>query len=1391
MEGHEPPCPSPSPYKFSSSLFKDISNYKTPKRASKPPTNFNTPNHPQFFTASKHTPRTSAYSRRRTSLAPSSSARSKASSRLKAYELEQSQSSRLAQAKKEQSLKSLANSLTVWLNFLFGNPGSCGCSLSVNGGNGGGDSVEVPAKGKRDSFPGIGVRVDAAWRCPKRQRDSSWQDVGAESVESRVGFSNSMYLSLRSSLKEVCSLDDLKQRMQVYLSLRSCKEVLDIMTQVAKNIDEGRLKMKTHCPLVTDVGLKEKAVKILMCYNPIWLRIGLYIIFGGDSLLCAGNVETDQEIVFLRMIIEKQFFSHPGLAKSYAYNKMVEGLYRPGYYEALGNVILKRFLLLVLILDRAKSQSSLSLNYGIDGVDGGSPLLFTVQSNTKSSCQVIHDFLSSDIMLGEGNILAHLVIVGYKVSYQQSPLVEYNFQVTDLFVDLQDGVRLCRATQLLLDDSSILMKMVVPSDTRKKYLANCGTVFQYLREAGVILHDEDGLMIVGDDVANGDKELTVSLLWNMFVHLQLPLLIKKTMLVEEICKIRGANMDHLTSFNSSPLEMLLSWIKAICQNYDCKIDNFSSLVDGKAIWCLLDYYFRKELHCSCSSKDSCKSSGEESIMLASDFQDAVHNFVLSQKLTTLLGNFPEVLQISDLLEYNGACNDRSVIILLVFLASQLIVKKNMDQLNFHKLLGCDCQSPDRKYSRVEKCFVSAEAVKEKEGKHGHKTEDAARKFKAIQAWWRDMAERNYKSAGKPVALVLQQLSRKKDDIRDQREDAAKAIQSHFRRVTEHRNFLKMLNAACFLQTAIRAWLTVRQKQACLNFSTVQFQEFYCERGRQSETWHRYFMFIVVRHSFVKLKKSALVIQRAIRNWITQRRKDGNIVTHHESTSHQVNAAIIVQKHLRGWLARSRYGQRVGKTERTLNLVQEKDEHDVSVNEAVAQLVWKNSIVCNSLQTKQFAAAKIQNHFRCWLLRRRFQNQRQAILRIQSDFRMSRCWKAYQQHKISARSATTIQSFVRRWIAQREACRHRHLIVVIQRHCRGWLIRKEFFSRREAAIKIQSAIRGLRWWKVFHCQRRAALEIQRFVRGQITRKKLLGASSLSAVLPGGCTFKSSGGFCKISELELVFGSILKLQRWWRGVLLQKERTKSAVILQTHIRGWIARRKATRERHRITVIQSYWKGYLARKGSRKQLQELRLRVLRSATNVDDGMRIINRLIAALSELLNMKSVSGILHTCATLDMATEHSQKCCEHLVDAGAINTLLKLISSVSRSIPDQEVLKHALSILRNLARYPHLVEAIIDSNRSVETILWEFVRNKEEGYFIASDLLKKICSSQKGIEAVRRSPALLKRLHTLVDELTRKASNERRNARGPIGRENTESRLREAVELLKMAMVGK
>ncbi|KAI3766547.1 hypothetical protein L2E82_16611 [Cichorium intybus] len=77
----------------------------------------------------------------------------------------------------------------------------------------------------------------------------------------------------------------------------------------------------------------------------------------------------------------------------------------------------------------------------------------------------------------------------------------------------------------------------------------------------------------------------------------------------------------------------LTWVAfvAVCDNYDLKVDNFASLVDGKAMWCLLDYYFRKEHYSATSNK---------------------------------------VLQVSQqLIKFvviKGACSDRGVIILLVF-----------------------------------------------------------------------------------------------------------------------------------------------------------------------------------------------------------------------------------------------------------------------------------------------------------------------------------------------------------------------------------------------------------------------------------------------------------------------------------------------------------------------------------------------------------------------------------------------------------------------------------------------------------------------------------------------------------------------------------------------------
>lgn len=216
------PCPSPTPFR-SSSLLKDISNFKTPKRSSFS-LNAQSPS-TQYFTAPK--------SKQTTLLRRPKKSSTAASKKLKAFQLEQSHSSRNAQIKKEQSLKSLAKSLTVWLNFLLESPASCGCELSIAG-------VQIadasPAtKGKRDTVSRNSVGVDSSWRTPKRQRKTAAcsSRVGKEIV-SNADSQSSLFLRLKDSLKDVCSFDDFKQRMSVYLSLGTCEDIFHVMNHVTK-----------------------------------------------------------------------------------------------------------------------------------------------------------------------------------------------------------------------------------------------------------------------------------------------------------------------------------------------------------------------------------------------------------------------------------------------------------------------------------------------------------------------------------------------------------------------------------------------------------------------------------------------------------------------------------------------------------------------------------------------------------------------------------------------------------------------------------------------------------------------------------------------------------------------------------------------------------------------------------------------------------------------------------------------------------------------------------------------------------------------------------------------------------------------------------------------------
>lgn len=129
----------------------------------------------------------------------------------------------------------------MWFNFLFENPSSCGCDPAYFTGEiagsdlslGGGTKEVLVNNGKRESGPGRRVGVDGPWRGPKRQRDLFWSGEGSDEV-GKNGFSGSMFSGLKTSLKEICSFEDLTERMRMYLSLGSCKEILEALAQVTK-----------------------------------------------------------------------------------------------------------------------------------------------------------------------------------------------------------------------------------------------------------------------------------------------------------------------------------------------------------------------------------------------------------------------------------------------------------------------------------------------------------------------------------------------------------------------------------------------------------------------------------------------------------------------------------------------------------------------------------------------------------------------------------------------------------------------------------------------------------------------------------------------------------------------------------------------------------------------------------------------------------------------------------------------------------------------------------------------------------------------------------------------------------------------------------------------------
>lgn len=299
-----------------------------------------------------------------------------------------------------------------------------------------------------------------------------------------------------------------------------------------------------------------------------------------------------------------------------------------------------RSLMLALLLDRAKTTNILP------------DCLFQTSSPHKTSVEVLHQ-LSNMLLPSLGDITRPLGHLTYKVEHVQYPLQEYTYHIDNIAIDLRDGITLTRLVELLLFSPCTLAEyqdetVTITMPTGELLTSSCDlaqkdswVLSQHLKYPAIgrpqkvynvqialaALSSAPGLpcqVIKGlraEDIVDGHREKTLSLLWSLVGKCGLGKLVDWVQLVKETQRFRRqwySNRDHFEgrALDSDDEEttieldglayhkrLLLSWSRSIARMHELRISNFTtSFSDPKALEVIVDAYLPSSL--SYAMKDS-------------------------------------------------------------------------------------------------------------------------------------------------------------------------------------------------------------------------------------------------------------------------------------------------------------------------------------------------------------------------------------------------------------------------------------------------------------------------------------------------------------------------------------------------------------------------------------------------------------------------------------------------------------------------------------------------------------------------------------------------------------------------------------------------------------------
>ena len=775
------------------------------------------------------------------------------------------------------------------------------------------------------------------------------------------------------------------------------------------------------------------------------------------------------------------------------------------------------------------------------------------------------------------------------MKHEQRHIDEFDYIVKRIESELRDGVRLTRLVEIITE-TSLLDKLRTPAVSRLQKLHNVGVSLTQLQEEGVKLDNVPGGPIVSKSVVDGNQNLTLALIWKIIFQYSITKILAMDQLKAEVhilkeilSRKKQANMspedqdddfvlglpgrrlsvDERGFFNSEVLATLLDWCKIVCSYYDVPVDNFTvSFSDGRVL-CLLVHHYHPEL--LPLSRIKMQTSLSHQLMELNASRDFLSDSLLDPELHREnekenfralcdamkgLNNVPYMITAGDMI---GTIPDEKVVITFVSYLCAALVDISQDFRAAQKI---------QRAWRRRKFLERHEAMRE-----------TRRAVIRVQALARALLARRelekMKLNREAIIAARREYAAKKiqvnwrkhlatRDVRKeflQKREAARTIQKFYKAILEER----WRDRICAAKLIQKTWRGHRERKRYLKFkiSAVKIQSaFRMSRSRQN---------------YLKLRSAASVISAFWRGHVAMKKI-------REEFQIQRSAAVCIQKHLRGFLARERTG-RVRAAIKLQSLCRgylarvafqrmksQKELIELQIRSSIMlQSTIRGFLVRRHLQRQTRAAIKIQEYFRSHLItreqREKFLLIKQQILTIQSRYRGYLVRKEISSQQ---EAATKIQSIFRGYLVRRHIQQQKQSAELIQQTFRGYLLMKtdrdSFVQKRAAAIKIQSCFRMITVLRMIATKNNAAALIQSTWRMYAER----------------------------SRYNLLKESVVRIQRSWRGAKTREQirdqriRVLRAVLLiQSHYRG-AALRAALAEQHRCVIkIQAAYRGHVTRK------------------------------------------------------------------------------------------------------------------------------------------------------------------------------------------------------------------